>query len=410
LERNAKVVIVSHNGRPKGVEPALSMSRIAIYLGHALAKQVMKLNDCVGPDVSSAVKAMRPGDIILLENARFHEEEEADDETFAKALARLADVYVDDAFANCHRAHASMVGVPRYIPSCVGLLVEQELSALSKVATDPARPFVVILGGAKSDKLDLFKSLMPKVDALLTGGVLANTFLKVAGAQVGQSKVSKDAEPLVRSLKGDSRVKVPVDVVVASKFEAGAKTKVLQVGKPCDGFIVDLGPKTIEQYIGVLKSAKTIFWAGPIGVFEIDAFAQGSKRLAEVVASLSSLRVIGGGDSAAAAQKFGVADRFDLVSTGGGASIMMVSGQPLVAVQAIENSRFPVDVPDEPLAVVASVVEAGARAKNKGSKPLHLRKAKKVVKSVVEPRGSIRKESQARPKRSSVVKRSKSRR
>ncbi|RMF54351.1 phosphoglycerate kinase [Candidatus Woesearchaeota archaeon] len=338
LDKNACVIIISHNGRPKGkfVEK-LSMTKVGERLEELLGRKVKKLDDCIGAEVKRAVDMMRPGDIILLENLRFHKEEEENDENFARELASYADVYVNDAFSNCHRDHASMTGIPKFIPGCVGLLVEKEIRMLS--LENPRKPFVAIIGGAKADKISVIRNLLKKVDKLIIGGVLANTFLKAEGFDVQSSKCDRESFDVAKEILSEHKDKIvlPTDCVVADEFDEEAKSRNVGVDSIPEGWmILDIGEKTIEEYKKTLETAKTVVWGGPIGVFEWDKFANGTREIAEFIAKLSATTIIGGGDSAAAIRKYGLEDKVDHVSTGGGASLQLLAGNELPALKALE--------------------------------------------------------------------------
>jgi phosphoglycerate kinase len=343
IGQGARVVLCSHLGRPDGkVVDKLRLGSVAQRLSELLGQPVAKTDDCVGPAVQAAVATMKPGDVLLLENLRFHPEEEANDPVFAKQLAALADVYVNDAFGTAHRAHASTEGVAHYLPAVAGFLMEKEIDYLSRALENPARPFDAIIGGAKvSDKIAVLENLLGKVDALLIGGGMANTFLKAQGHEVGQSLVEDDKLEVARSLLAQAqarhvRLLLPVDVVVADKFAADAVWKAVPVtAVPADWRILDVGPKTVELFARELKSAQTVVWNGPLGVFEFPAFAQGTIAIAKALAASRATTIIGGGDSAAAVERAGVADRITHISTGGGASLEFLEGQTLPGVAAL---------------------------------------------------------------------------
>ncbi|MBM3135427.1 MAG: phosphoglycerate kinase [Chloroflexi bacterium] len=343
IGQGARVVLCSHLGRPDGkVVDKLRLGPVAQRLSELLGQPVARTDDCVGPAVQAAVAAMRPGDVLLLENLRFHAEEEANDPVFARQLAALADVYVNDAFGTAHRAHASTEGVAHYLPAVAGFLMEKEIDYLSRALENPARPFDAIIGGAKvSDKIAVLQNLLGKVDALLIGGGMANTFLKAQGHEVGQSLVEDDKLELARSLLAQAqarhvRLLLPVDVVVADKFAADAAAKTVPVtAVPADWRILDVGPQTVKLFAQELKAARTVVWNGPLGVFEFPAFAQGTIALAKALAASRATTIIGGGDSAAAVEKAGVADKITHISTGGGASLEFLEGKTLPGVAAL---------------------------------------------------------------------------
>ena len=343
IGQGAMVVLCSHLGRPDGkVVDKLRLGSVAQRLSDLLGQPVAKTDDCVGPAVQAAVAAMQSGDVLLLENLRFQAEEEANDPAFARRLAALADVYVNDAFGTAHRAHASTEGVAHYLPAVAGFLMEKEIDYLSRALENPARPFDAIIGGAKvSDKIAVLQNLLDKVDALLIGGGMANTFLKAQGHEVGQSLVEDDKLDVARSLLAQAqarhvRLLLPVDVVVADKFAADAAWQVVAAkAVPADWRILDVGPQTVKLFAQELKAARTVVWNGPLGVFEFPAFAQGTIALAKTLAASSATTIIGGGDSAAAVERAGVADKITHISTGGGASLEFLEGKTLPGVAAL---------------------------------------------------------------------------
>lgn len=343
IGQGARVVLCSHLGRPDGkVVDKLRLGSVAQRLSDLLGQPVAKTDDCVGPAVQAAVAAMQSGDVLLLENLRFQAEEEANDPAFARRLAALADVYVNDAFGTAHRAHASTEGVAHYLPAVAGFLMEKEIDYLSRALENPARPFDAIIGGAKvSDKIAVLQNLLDKVDALLIGGGMANTFLKAQGHEVGQSLVEDDKLDVARSLLAQAqarhvRLLLPVDVVVADKFAADAAWQVVAAkAVPADWRILDVGPQTVKLFAQELKAARTVVWNGPLGVFEFPAFAQGTIALAKTLAASRATTIIGGGDSAAAVERAGVADKITHISTGGGASLEFLEGKTLPGVAAL---------------------------------------------------------------------------
>ena len=348
LEQGARVVVLcSHLGRPKGKPSAeLSLKPVADRLSALLGKPVAFADDCVGEPARKAVASAPDGGVVLLENLRFHAEEEKNDSAFAAQLAALADVYVNDAFGSAHRAHASTEGVVHHVKdSAAGLLMAAEIDHLGRVLHQPDRPFVAILGGAKvSDKLEVIENLIPRVDALLIGGAMAYTFFKARNVPVGKSLVEPELLEAAREIDARAkarglRLELPSDHVVAPKLEAGAPAETLAVGDPAigDRMGLDIGPKTIDTYRSVIAGAKTVIWNGPMGVFEIDAFAKGTVAVAEAVASVKGTTVIGGGDSIAAVAKAGVTDRITHISTGGGASLEFLGGRELPGVAALPN-------------------------------------------------------------------------
>ena len=343
IDGGAKTILCSHLGRPKGKpDPKYSLAPVATRLGELLGKKVPFAPDCVGPTVEKLVASMKPGDVLLLENLRFHAEEEKNDAAFARALAALADLYVDDAFGSAHRAHASTAGVADHLPAVAGFLMERELDFLGRALADPVRPFVAILGGAKvSDKIAVIENLLGKVDALLVGGGMANTFLKAQGREIGKSLVENDkvavAEKLLR--EAGSKLLLPVDAVVGDRLDAGAERRTVDVASVPPGWLIlDIGPKTIAAFTDRLRGAKTVIWNGPMGVFEMELFAAGTFAIARALAGLSgATTIIGGGDSAAAVEQAGVADRITHVSTGGGASLEFLEGKELPGVAVLQD-------------------------------------------------------------------------
>ena len=345
LKQGAVVILASHLGRPKGKpNPEYSLKPVATRLSELLKRPVQFAEDCIGEPAQRAFAAAGPNGVVLLENLRFHPEEEKNDPNFARALAELADVYVNDAFGSAHRAHASTEGIVRQVKEVgAGLLMAKELEYLGRVVHNPERPFVAILGGAKvSDKLEVIENLITKVDALLIGGAMAYTFLKARGIAVGKSLVEDELLEAARDIDrraSDRRLRfeLPVDHVVAPKLEAGAPAETLTVGDPSmgDRMGLDIGPRTIATYRDVIAGAKTVVWNGPMGVFEIDAFATGTIEIAKAVAAVKGTTVIGGGDSIAAVAKAGLTDRISHISTGGGASLEFLAGQELPGVKAL---------------------------------------------------------------------------
>jgi phosphoglycerate kinase len=342
LDRNVALILCSHLGRPKGtVVPGLRMDPVAARLRELLGRPVKKLDDCVGEDVELSVAHMTPGDVVLLENTRFHPEEEANDPAFAQRLARLAEVFVNDAFGSAHRAHASTEGIAHYLPSVGGLLMEKELEFLGQAVENPKHPYVAILGGAKiSDKIGVFDSLLGKCDRLLVGGGMANTFFKAMGLSVGDSLVEENAVASAQSIidKGQEKILLPVDVVVADRFDNEASTRVTDPDHIPSGWqVLDIGPRTIDLFSGALKTAKTVVWNGPLGVFEMPSFSRGTFSIARALADLDAVTVVGGGDSASAVRQAGLVDRITHVSTGGGASLEFLEGKVLPGVAVLAD-------------------------------------------------------------------------
>ncbi|OFW12599.1 MAG: phosphoglycerate kinase [Acidobacteria bacterium RIFCSPLOWO2_12_FULL_67_14] len=341
------VILASHLGRPKGTpNPEMSLKPVAARLQELLGRPVAFAADCVGPEAERTVAAAPPGGVVLLENLRFHPEEEKNDPAFGAALARLADVYVNDAFGAAHRAHASVEAIVRAMPeAAAGLLMEKELRYLGEALGDPARPFAAVLGGAKvSDKIGVIENLVRRVDRLLVGGAMAYTFFKAQGKPVGRSLVEDDKldaarEIVARARERNLQLLLPVDHVVAEKIEAGVPAATLDVDDPAIGerMGLDIGPKTVAAYADALRDARTVVWNGPMGVFEIDAFAQGTIGVARAVAAVRGTTIVGGGDSIAAVRKAGVADRITHISTGGGASLEFLGGQTLPGVAVLPS-------------------------------------------------------------------------
>lgn len=356
LKNKARVILASHLGRPKGKPaPKLSLKRVAERLRMLLDRDVNPSEnvgfcpDCVGLEAEEMAKQLEAGQVLLLENLRFHAEEEANDEKFSKQLASLAEVYVNDAFGAAHRAHASTVGMTKFLkPAAAGLLMEKELQYLGKVLKDPARPFIAILGGAKvSDKIGVLQNLMPKVDALLIGGAMAYTFMKSTGRQVGKSLVEDDKLELARGLlekakSRDMKLLLPVDDVIANKLSADARAGTIDGMKPIppDMMGVDIGPMTVTLYKAQINKAHTIVWNGPMGVFEIDPFAEGTVAIARAIANnRDATSIVGGGDSVAAVHAAGVAEKISHISTGGGASLEFLEGKKLPGVEALAEKK-----------------------------------------------------------------------
>jgi phosphoglycerate kinase len=343
VEQGARVVVASHLGRPGGrVDPALSMAPVGARLTQLLGRPVRVAADVVGDDARARVAGLGPGEILLLENLRFDAGEKANDPAFADALASFADVYVDDAFGAAHRAHASVSGVPARIPGYAGFLLERELEVLGNLQGDPARPYVAVLGGAKvSDKLQVLDQLLEQVDAIVVGGAMCFTFLRAAGHHVGGSRVEEDQVETVRDLVARARdrgidIHLPTDVVVAPAFTAEAPAETVPVTAIPGGRMgLDIGPDTTRAYADVIRVAGAVFWNGPMGVFEWEAFAAGTRGVARAMAETAAFTVVGGGDSAAAIRAFGLDDHVDHVSTGGGASLELLEGRILPGVAAL---------------------------------------------------------------------------
>ncbi len=346
LDHGAAVILMSHLGRPKGKpDPKYSLRPVAEHLATLLGRPVKFSPETVGPQAEAMAQALKPGDVLLLENTRFHPGERKNDPEFARQLAALAGpngLFVNDAFGSAHRAHASVVGVAQYLPAVAGFLMEKELDFLGRLLTSPDRPFVAILGGAKiSDKIGVIRSLLEKADKLLIGGGMANTFFKAQGYDVGDSLVEDDVVDVARELlesAGDALI-LPVDVVIADRFAPDAERRVVPVGNiPAGWRILDIGPKSVERFKAELQAAKTVFWNGPMGVFEFPRFAEGTFAIARAVASLeNAVTVIGGGDSVSAVKQAGVADKITHISTGGGASLEFIEGKELPGVAVLED-------------------------------------------------------------------------
>ncbi len=344
-ERGAKVILCSHLGRPDGkVVDRLRLRPVAEHLSALLNAPVTMAPDCVGPAVEALVARMQPGDVLLLENVRFHAEEEANDAAFARQLASIADVFVNDAFGTAHRAHASTEGVAHYLPAVAGLLMEKKLKFLGGALTNPERPFAALIGGAKvSDKIGVLRHLLEKVDLLLIGGGMANTFLLAQGKQIGDSLAEPDhvdaaREVLERTREGRPRLELPCDAVIADRFAADAATRTIDLERepvPPGWRIMDIGPATVRRFVDALSPCRTVVWNGPMGVFELAPFAAGTLALARALADLPATTIVGGGETAQAVEEAGVADRISHVSTGGGAALEFLEGKTLPGVAAL---------------------------------------------------------------------------
>jgi len=344
-DRRARVILASHLGRPKGkVVEDMRMRPVAARLSELLASHLDYVGDCVGPEVDRAVAAMKDGDVLLLENLRFHPEEEANDPGFSRRLAAKADLYVNDAFGTAHRAHASTEGITHFLPSVAGLLMQQELAALGGLLVSPARPFACVFGGAKvSDKIGMVKNMLRRVDVVLVGGGLAATFLKARGLEIGRSLFEPEMVQEAQAIMAESeRLRVPVilpsDVLVCPEVKSGVRARVVQVTSvPPDQRIVDIGPKTIEHFFGRMEACKTVLWNGPMGVYEIPQFSLGTRSLINYLACLDATTVIGGGSSVDAVQDMGVANLVTHVSTGGGATLELLENGTLPGVEALND-------------------------------------------------------------------------
>lgn len=347
VENGAKVILASHLGRPKGeVNEEMRLAAAGARLSELLHKDVTNLKESVGETVEKEIGNMQEGDILLLENVRFHAGEEKNDETLAKSFADLADVFVNDAFGAAHRAHASTAGIAKHLPSVSGLLLEKELDVLGKALSEPERPFTAIIGGAKvKDKIGVIDHLLDKVDNLLIGGGLSYTFIKAKGYEIGNSLVEEDKLELAKTFIQKAEEKgvkfyLPIDATVASEFSKDAETKQVKIEEiPSDWMGLDIGPETAELYRNVIKDSKLVIWNGPMGVFEMEPFANGTRSVAEAMAETEAYTVIGGGDSAAAVEKFNVAERMDHISTGGGASLEFMEGKELPGVTALTDKK-----------------------------------------------------------------------
>ncbi|PID14132.1 phosphoglycerate kinase [Sporosarcina sp. P34] len=341
----AKVILASHLGRPKGeVQEDMRLTPAGDKLSELLGKTVKKLDSSIGEEVEKAIAEMKDGDVILLENVRFNPGEEKNDAELSKQFAELADVFVNDAFGTAHRAHASTAGIAEYIPGVLGFLLEKELDVLGKALSHPDRPFTAIIGGAKvKDKIGVIDNLLDKVDNLLIGGGLSYTFTRAQGHETGDSLVEEDKVELAKSFIEKAKRKavtlyLPTDAVVANKFAADAETKTVSVDAITEGWMgLDIGPETAKRYEQVIKDSRFVIWNGPMGVFEMEPFANGTKTVADAMAETSAYTVIGGGDSAAAVEKFEVADQMDHVSTGGGASLEFMEGKELPGVAVLQD-------------------------------------------------------------------------
>lgn len=345
VEQGAKVILASHLGRPKGeVKEDMRLTAVGVRLAELIGKPVTKLDESIGQEVEEAVANMQNGDIILLENVRFHAGEEKNDPALAEQFAKLADVYVNDAFGAAHRAHASTEGIAKHVPAVSGFLMQKELDVLGKALSNPEHPFTAIIGGAKvKDKIGVIESLLEKVDHLIIGGGLSFTFIKAQGHDIGKSLLEEDKVDLAKSFIEKAKAKgvqlhMPIDAVVANEFSKDAETQIVDVDAiPADWMGLDIGPKTAAKYAEVIKDSKLIIWNGPMGVFEMDKFANGTKTVADAMATTTGYTVIGGGDSAAAVEKFEVADKMDHISTGGGASLELMEGKELPGIVALND-------------------------------------------------------------------------
>ncbi len=345
VEQGAKVIIMTHMGRPKGeVKEELRLDRVAERLAELLGQPVKKLNTTVGPEVEDAVDAMQNGDIIMLENVRFLPGETENDPELAKQLAALGDIFVNDAFGTAHRAHCSTEGVGHILPGVMGFLMEKEISVLGKALSEAERPFVAIVGGSKiSDKIGVVQNLLQKVDCLIIGGGMANTFLKAKGYEMGTSLVENDKIDLALEIMQHAeqlgkKLLIPVDLTVADGIEQPETAQTVAVNAvPADKMALDIGPETVKMYVSAVADAKTVIWNGPMGVFEVDAFAVGTNAVAQAVADCTAYTIVGGGDSVASIEKFGLNDKINHISTGGGASLEFLEGKKLPGIEVLQD-------------------------------------------------------------------------
>ena len=341
-QRGAMVIVMSHLGRPKGVDPELSLRPVAARLGELLGREVKFAADCVGEAARSAVAGLQPGEVLVLENVRFHKEDEADDPGFAHRLASLGELFVNDAFAVSHRAHASVVGVAAYLPAFAGELMEAELDALHRALDNPKRPMIAVIGGAKvSTKVGVLRHLLDKVDALLIGGAMANTFFKARGWPTGAGLVEDTALDVARDVEklGGQKLVLPVDLVCARKMEAGQPLRIMEANAvESEWKGLDVGPKTVALFSQCLRGAGTVVWNGPLGVAEIKDFSDGTKKVGEAIAASGAYTLVGGGDTVAALDSLGLAGRYSHVSTGGGATLEYLEGRELPGIAILKDS------------------------------------------------------------------------
>jgi phosphoglycerate kinase len=343
LTNKSKLVLMTHLGRPKGKDDKLKLDKIAVKLEQLLNHPVKKLDDCIGENIEKTVSKMKEGEVVLLENLRFYTEEEANNNNFSKKLSFLGDLYINDAFACCHRAHASIVGVTRYLKAGAGLLLAKEIEYLSKIMESPQTPYIAILGGAKvSDKITIIENLMVKVNTILIAGGMAYTFLKAQGKNIGASKLEKDSLEIASRIlsnakKSNIEIVLPVDHLVTNHIDGKGHIKI-EKDRISDGFSgVDIGPETIKLFTSKLRPAQTVVWNGPLGIFEIDKFAEGTRSIASVLASLKATTIVGGGETVAAVEKVGFASKMSHISTGGGAFLEFLEGKELPGIAALTN-------------------------------------------------------------------------
>ncbi len=347
LEKNAKIIIITHLGRPNGkIVEKLRTNILAKRLSELLNKEVKKIDSCIGEETEAAIKSLSPGEILMLENIRFNKEEKSKDEKerfeFGRKLALMADIYINDAFAASHRKHASIYNITEHIPGCAGFVVENEVKTIKNAIENPEKPLVSIIGGLKADKISAINNLLKKADKILIGGALSMLFLRVLGLNTGDSKVDEEGlsheKAEIRELIEDPKIVLPVDVIIANKFCNNADKKVVLIEQIPDKWqVLDIGPATVKLYTTILNHASTIIWNGPLGVFEMDNFAEGTKKIAQTVANSNAKSIIGGGDSAAAIEKFNLQDKVTHVSSGGGASLMMFEGKDLPSIRILED-------------------------------------------------------------------------
>lgn len=345
LDNGAAVILASHLGRPKGsVKPEFSLAPVGRKLAELMGQEVLFAEDCVGPLAEQKAAALKAGQILLLENLRFHKEEEKNDTEFAKGLAKLADMAVNDAFGVSHRAHASVEGITQYLPMTAGFLMEKEIAFLGKALANPEKPFIAIIGGAKvSDKIGVIENLLHKVDTLIIGGGMANTFIAAQGHKVGKSLIEEDKLPLAKKLLAEAKqlgvnLLLPKDVVIADRFAADAEHKAVSIDNIVDDWMaLDIGPETCRIYSDALRDVRTVVWNGPMGVFEMDVFSKGTEAVALAVAKSGAVSIVGGGDSIAALEKAGLSDKITHISTGGGASLEYLEGKVLPGIAALSD-------------------------------------------------------------------------
>ncbi|MBA7673418.1 Phosphoglycerate kinase [subsurface metagenome] len=347
IEQGAKVILISHLGRPEGkVVDKLRLTVVAQRLSQILGQQVGVARDCIGAEVEESVKSLRSGAVLLLENLRFHSAEERDSSLFARALARLADIYVNDAFGTSHRSHASIMRIAEYLPAVAGLLLEKELETLGGILENPAHPFAAVLGGVKvSDKVGMLENILDKVDYLLIGGGMAATFLKAKSYEVGKSLIESDrldtaAGLIEKAERNGVKLLLPVDVIVADTVSAQAKVEAVSIKNvPPEWSIVDIGPQTVKNFYGELRRCKTVFWNGPMGIYEVSQFATGTQTIAKLLANLNATTIMGGGSTAEVVVEMGLADKMTFVSTGGGASLKFLGGGTLPGVEVLLDKK-----------------------------------------------------------------------